>query len=191
MKQLPLFIFCIFIFSCSGDYSPKPSAYFRIELKDPVYQKYKDSSSLFSFNIQQNAVIEIVPENEDGGWIDVVYPSLDAKIHCSFLPIKSHFDLLKASEDSRKFVYKHVVKADRISENSYAVPENKVYAIVYDVDGNVASPVQFVVTDSVHYFFRGALYFNSVPNQDSVAPVKDYIRNDIEEIIRSFSWNCE
>ena len=191
MKQLLFFISCIFLFSCSGDYSPKPSGYFRIELKDPAYQKYKDASSPFSFNVQQDAVIEVVPENEEGNWIDVVYPSLDATIHCSFLPINSHLDLQNASEDSRKFVYKHVIKADRISEQSYAVPENKVYAIVYDVEGNVASPVQFVVTDSTRYFFRGALYFNSVPNQDSVAPVKDYIRNDIEEIIRSFSWNRE
>jgi len=58
MKHLPLLILCVFIFSCSGDYSPKPSAYFRIEMEEPVYQEYKDSLSLFSFNIQQNAVVE-------------------------------------------------------------------------------------------------------------------------------------
>ena len=191
MKHLMLFVFCLFIFSCSGDYSPKPSGYFRIELENPVYQRCEDFASGFSFNIQQNAIIEIVPENEKGEWLDVLYPSLDAGIHCTFLFLNSHLDLANASEDSRKFVYKHVIKADRISEQLYAVPENKVYAIIYDVVGNVASPVQFAVTDSVHYFFTGSLYFNSVPNQDSVAPVKDYIRNDIEEIIRSFSWNRE
>ena len=191
MKHLPLLILCVFIFSCSGDYSPKPSAYFRIEMEEPVYREYKDSLSLFSFNIQQNAVVEYVPEGKDGEWLDVVYPSLDARIHCSRLPINSYLDLVKNSEVSRELVYKHVVKADRISEQAYAAPENKVYAIVYDVEGNVPTPVQFVITDSVHYFFRGALYFYSIPNQDSIAPVKDYLRNDIEEIIRSFTWNRE
>ena len=191
MRYLPFFAFFVFIFSCSGDYSPKPSGYFRIELEDPVYQEYKDSSSLFSFNIQQMAVTEVVLENKEGEWLDIVYPSLGAKIHCDFWHINSHLDLVKLSEDSRGFVYKHVVKADRILEQSYAVPEKEVYAIVYDVGGNVPSPVLFVITDSVQYFFRGSLYFYSIPNQDSIAPVKDYIRSDIEEIIKSFSWNRE
>ncbi|MDR1369789.1 MAG: gliding motility lipoprotein GldD [Dysgonamonadaceae bacterium] len=191
MKYLSFFILCLFICSCSGDYSPKPSGYFRIGLEEPVYRQYVDSSSHFSFNIQQKAMIEIVPDTTDGERFNIVYPSLNARIHCSFLPVKSRNDLIKASEDSRRFAYVHVIKADGIFEKAYSDPENKIYALVYDIDGNVASPLQFVITDSVHYFFRGSLYFNVIPNQDSIAPVREYIRNDIKEIVTGFRWYCE
>ncbi|MDR3062008.1 MAG: gliding motility protein GldD [Dysgonamonadaceae bacterium] len=187
--RVPAFFFLfIVICSCSGDYSPKPSGYFRIEPEQPVYRQFRDSLALFSFNVQQQASVSAVADTVDGDWYNIDYPSFDARIYCTLLPIRSGKDLIAASEDSRKFVYKHVPKADGISEKSYSDPENGVYALIYDVNGNVASPVQFVITDSVHYFFRGALYFNLVPNQDSIAPVKDYIRNDIQEIITSFRW---
>ncbi|GHV23944.1 gliding motility lipoprotein GldD [Bacteroidia bacterium] len=189
MRFHTFFFLFIFICSCSGGYFPKPSGYFRIELEQPVYRQFKDSSALFSFNIQQQANIMAVVDTVEGDdWFDIDYPSLNARIYCSLLPIRSGKDLIAVSEDSHKFVYIHAIKADGISEKSYSDPENKVYALIYDVDGNVASPVQFVITDSIHYFLRGALSFNEVPNRDSIAPVKDYIRNDIQEIITSFRW---
>lgn len=188
MKSPAFFFLFLFICSCSGGYSPKPSGYFRIELEQPVYRQFKDSSALFSFNIQQQANIEVVADTVGGDWFDIDYPSLNARIYCSLLPIRSGKDLIANSEDSHKLAYIHAIKADGIYEKSYSDPENKVYALIYDVDGNVAAPVQFVITDSIHYFFRGALSFNVVPNQDSIAPVKDYIRNDILEIITSFRW---
>ncbi len=192
MKYLFLFTLSLFLFSCSGDYSPKPFGYFRIELEEPVYNECTDSFSLFSFNIQQNSAIEILPDRTKEVWFNIVYPALDAKIYCSYLPIQSPGDLVKISEDSRKFVYKHVIKADNITEQPYFDPQNKVYALIYDIDGNVATPIQFVITDSIHHFFKGSLlYVNSVPNQDSTALVTEYIRKDIKEMISSFRWKRE
>jgi len=66
--------------------------------------------------------------------------------------------------------------------------ERNVHGILYDLKGNTASSVQFVLTDSTHHFFRGALYFNNVPNKDSIAPMSDYIRKDIIRIMESFKW---
>jgi len=48
--------------------------------------------------------------------------------------------------------------------------------------------LQFVITDSTKHFIRGALYFDNVPNKDSIAPVADYIRQDMMQLIESFSW---
>ena len=67
-------------------------------------------------------------------------------------------------------------------------PQKKVYGILYDLTGNTASSVQFVLTDSVHHFFRGALYFDNVPNKDSIAPMSDYIREDIVHMMETFEW---
>ena len=55
------------------------------------------------------------------------------------------------------------------------------YACIY-------SPVQFFLTDSTQHFFRAALYYNNVPNADSLAPVNEVIRRDIHHLIESFRW---
>ena len=54
--------------------------------------------------------------------------------------------------------------------------------------GNAASQVQFVITDSVRHCLRGALYFNERPNKDSIAPVADYIREDIIRLMETARW---
>ena len=91
-------------------------------------------------------------------------------------------------EDTRKIVYKHSVRADGIGEKAYDHKEKNVHGILYDLKGNTASSVQFVLTDSSRNFFRGALYFNNIPNKDSIAPMSDYIREDIIHIMESFEW---
>ena len=53
---------------------------------------------------------------------------------------------------------------------------------------NISYPIQFLLTDSVSNFFRGALYFDCKPNADSLAPAIQYIREDIIELIQTFSW---
>jgi gliding motility-associated lipoprotein GldD len=93
------------------------------------------------------------------------------------------------SEEARMLVYKpHTVKADAISESLYQSAERDVYGILYELKGNTASNVQFVVSDSVTHFLRGALYFNSNPNKDSIAPVVNYINEDIIRLVETLRW---
>ena len=63
-----------------------------------------------------------------------------------------------------------------------------VYGSLFMLDGESASPLQFMLTDSVSRFFRGALYYDCIPNADSLAPVTRYLKQDIVELIQSFKW---
>jgi gliding motility-associated lipoprotein GldD len=56
------------------------------------------------------------------------------------------------------------------------------------VGGNAASNIQFYVTDMNHHFLRGALYFNTVPNIDSMGPVIDFVKKDMDHLIETFQW---
>ena len=107
-------------------------------------------------------------------------------MYCSYLPVSGN--LFELSEDARHIVYKHSIRADGIRESFYENPGERVYALLYDLEGNTASPLQFVVTDSQRHFFRAALYFNHVPNKDSIAPMMDYVRADMLRLIESFQW---
>jgi len=61
--------------------------------------------------------------------------------------------------------------------------------IRYNIKGaDAASTYQFYLTDSTSNFLRGALYFDLVPNNDSLSPVIDFLKADIEQMITSFRW---
>lgn len=191
MKRSKLLVICIMaaiitvITGCSNDI-PRPRGYFRIELSEKEYVKFENDSFPYKFDYANVANIERKSTKDEPYWVDVVYPRLNAKIYCSYKKVDGNFR--EVNEDARSFVYKHTIKADDITEQPYVDDSSKVYALLYELKGNTASAIQFVATDSVKHFFRGALYFNNTPNQDSVAPVREYIREDIIRLLESLRW---
>ncbi len=173
--------------SCS-DTIPKPRGYFRIELPEKEYEQYDSKEFPCQFNYAKNvSEVRLKGVEKDSAWIDIVYPQYNARVYCTYRTLNNNFQLL--SEDSRRLVYKpHTVKADAITEQVYMNDDNKVYGVLYELKGNTASNIQFVMSDSTKHFFRGALYFNVNPNKDSIAPVVDYIREDIIQLIESLKW---
>ena len=181
-----LSFFCGLSYSCRKNYVPRPYAYYRVTIPNHEYKVLYTQGLPYQFEISQLA--EIQPREKEGEkyWIDVVYPLLNAKIHCSYKLVKNN--LYEMTEDARTFAYAHSSRADDINEPYFEHPEKSVYGILYDIKGNVASPIQFFVTDSTRNFFRGALYFENVPNKDSIAPMLDYVREDIIHLMETFEW---
>ena len=182
---LSLILFPLFV-SCKKNYTPKPYGYFRVYLPEHEYREIDTLSLPYQFDLSNIAVVEETNKEGEKYWIDIVYPDLNAKIHGSYKIVKN--DIFELSEDTREFVYAHTSRADGISERAFQNPDKSVYGVLYDLKGNVASPVQFVLTDSAKHFFRGALYFNSNPNKDSIAPMLNYVREDMIQLIESFKW---
>jgi gliding motility-associated lipoprotein GldD len=106
----------------------------------------------------------------------------------SYTALQSKKDLENQLINARTLVYKHTVKADGIEENPFIYNSKNVYGLLYNLSGNSASQAQFYMTDSSKHFVRCALYFNSSPNADSIAPVLAYINKDIDQFIASFHW---
>lgn len=178
------FLVGIFSLSSCQHYTPKPRSYFRIHLADKTYQR-SDSTHAYSFEYPKN-IAYIQKNSKDTAWFDVVYPTYNARIYFSYKEINNNFQ--EIAEDSRNFVYKHAFKADAIIENPYEDSDKNVYGMLYEIKGNTASSVQFLVTDSTQHFLRGALYFNNHPNKDSLAPVISYISEDIRHMIETMRW---
>ena len=167
---------------CKERYSPKPKGYLRIDLAQKTDQLFKPKNCPFSF-VTSNYFELLTKSN---CWIDLKYAKHNATIHLTYKKIQG--DLFQLIEDSRKMAYKHTVKADAINEKIYLNTVNKTYGTLYDIQGHAASAVQFHITDSINNFMRGALYFHAIPNQDSLAPIIDYLRDDIIKIIETLSW---
>jgi gliding motility-associated lipoprotein GldD len=189
MKMNELFSLGILLFlssACSQDYSPKPRAYFHIDLPEPVYHPV-DFAGYLTFEVSNKVRVEQVKDSTDTHLFNLKYSDYNAMIYCTYHRISPQ-NLASVSDESRRMAYFHAIKTNGITEHIFQNPERNVFGTVYEIGGNVASPVQFVLTDSVQSFFRGALYFDHSPNPDSIAPVLAYINNDIQMILESFRW---
>lgn len=170
----------------------------------PVYANVTRDTSFF----------EAAPENPY--WIDIVFPGFNATIYISYKKIGvstdqgsvgrrpiinglapkgkflldpkasgNSFDKLR--EDAYKMTFKHTVKASSIDDSVMTTPSG-VSGVFFHVGGNAATANQFYVTDSTRHFLRGALYFDTTPNEDSLGIVNRFLEQDMRHLINTFRW---
>ena len=183
-----LSLLVILIVGCEGEaYTPKPKGYFRIDLPKKKYQALENDCP-FSFEIPHYSRIVTNANHPDKPcWFNIEYPSLNASIYLSYKPINDT-SLATYLEDSRTLAFKHTIKAIDIEQKQLRFPDKNVYGLVYEIQGNAASSYQFHLTDSTQHFLRGSLYFNNIPNHDSIQPVFDFVKDDIEHMYKTFVW---
>jgi gliding motility-associated lipoprotein GldD len=173
--------------SCRQDYAPKPRGYYRIDLPEREYRVF---DTTYPYLFEYPVYARITPDRSslaEPYWINIEFPQFHAQIHFSYKTVDRN--LAAYLEDSRTLVNKHIPKAMAITQREYLNPGQQVYGLVYDIRGaDAASACQFYLTDSVTRFVRGALYFNLVPNNDSLAPVIDFLKADMEHMINTFRW---
>lgn len=181
-----LSIITITLVGCNKSYIPKPRGYFRIDLPEKSYRVSPDALP-YQFEYPKYALLQKNHLSEkELAWINILFPKQHATVHLSYKVVDGNLN--KYLEDSRNFVYKHTIKADAIGETPYGNDERKVYGLLYEIKGDAASNIQFFLTDSTQNFLRGSLYFNETPNKDSLAPVVDFIHQDIVHLIETFEW---
>lgn len=179
-------VFVLITATCSNEsHIPKPYGYFRITMPGNKYQKL-DANKPYNFEYSTISKIEERSDKPGQDWINIVYPQHDATIYLTYHNVKNNLDTIV--NDSHNFTYRHTIKADAINEITYFFPEKKVFGLYAELEGDAASPIQFLLTDSTKNFLRGSLYFNVEPNSDSVAPVVDFIRKDIIHLMETLEW---
>lgn len=193
MKRTAIIAIIVFLgsllFSCGEGERPlpKPKGYFRIDLPEKDYVKV-DTLARYAFDVPSYALLTHDPyAPEQTNWVNVEMPCFKASIHLTHKDVKGNLnDYL---EDVHTMITKHLQKANGMNDSLIVNPERKVYGMMIEMEGKgVATPLQFYLTDSTANFVRGALYFNFVPNNDSMQPVIDFIRQDIDRMIETFEW---
>lgn len=181
----------LFISSCSNDdqsgiIAPKPRGYYRLTFPEKEYIKY-DSTCPYTF---ERPIYSKMGKDENSGaqpcWLNVYFPSFNGTLHLTYNPVNNNVQ--KYLEDTYTLASKHQIKASGIEERRVVRDSSNIYGLIYEIEGNAASAMQFYLTDSTNHFIRGALYFNEVPNIDSIAPVLSFIKKDIYHMIETFEW---
>ena len=183
-----LLMIVLLIVSCNQNYTPLPRGYFRIDLPKHDY-KISDTTFPYSFEYPTYAKLNKLTDNPNQKyWVNLVFPQFKATIYISYKYVDGN--LITYLEDAYTLVSKHIPKADAINDSLIADKARNLYGLTYKIEGSgTASPYQFFVTDSATHFLRGALYFEIVPNNDSLEPVIDFITDDIKHLINTLEWN--
>jgi gliding motility-associated lipoprotein GldD len=190
-----IFFICIFcIISCNdeGVKMPKQRMYPFINYpikKDTIY-----SSSTCGFSFPHPTHFRFKKDSFFFGekpvndcWFDLHSTAINTTIYCSYYDIKNRKGLDSLIKDAFELTNKHNIKANARKE-SVIQNENGLSGLLFEVDGPVATPIQFFITDSTKHFFRAAVYFDAKVNPDSTAPVLHFIKGDLEKMIEGFRF---
>lgn len=188
-KVLTLLLLTVLFCACNDEerYVPKPKGYFRIDLPEKSYTTL-DTIERYKFECPSYATITNDPHSPDEkNWITIEFSDFKGSLHLTHKDVDGN--LGEYLEDVHTMLSKHLQKANGIRDSIIANPERSTYGMMIEIDGSdVATPLQFYLTDSTRNFVRGSLYFNFIPNNDSMRPVINYIREDIQHIVNTFEW---
>lgn len=181
----------VFVTACNHPYVPKYKGYSFISFPEKKYQPFESSGYPYAFEYPVYAQIDnkvnyFGDNSQTKNWININFPENGGTIYVSYRTIKSH-QLDTLIKDAYTFANNHNSKASVI-EDSVFTTSNGVHGVFFHIGGNVATSYQFFLTDSVHHFFRGALYFDTTPNEDSLAPVNAFLFKDLTHLVNTFRW---
>ena len=170
---------------CAEDPVPKPRGYFRIDLPEQRYTTWTDDNT-FSAELPVYARVGIRSAKDDARWFDIRFKGQRATMHLTWSPV--HNDLQELIEDAHTFKTTHQAKAAKINGQRMLSDSTRVFGTLFDIEGDVASPFVFYVTDSTSNFLYGSLYFDNRPNADSLAPVTARLREDMRHMLATLRW---
>ena len=183
--------------ACNETYTSKKRGYFKIDFPQHQYRLLNDPALPYSFEypvygtiVQDSAYFDSNPENPF--WRNIDFPGFNARIFLSYkqiggkalykIPVGegkykdslgiNQFD--KLVNDAYTLTSKNDVVASSITDSVF-VTKNGISGVYFKVGGNAATAKQFFMTDTVKNFIRGALYFGSTPNGDSLKPVQVFL----------------
>lgn len=190
-----IFIFIAFnavvlLHACNNDYVIKRRGYFKIDFPKHEYVLFDKPGYPYTFEypvyasiIQDSTLFE---DNDTPYWINIDFPRFSGKIYMSYKQV-GKTDFNKLVNDAFTMTYKHTTKATEIQDSLMKTDEG-LTGVWFNVGGNAATAKQFFVTDSVNHFLRGALYFDTTPNEDSLGIVNDFLQVDMKHLINTLKW---
>jgi len=187
-RSAGFFLILFIVGSCTRDYQPKPKGYNRLALPPLEYQASPDSLP-YSFEYSRHArLLRDSSWYSEKHWVEIYYPELKANIHITYKRLNNREEFLKELlDDSYNLTSKQQIKASGIDELITVTPSGKT-AVIAEISGEVPSQFQFTMTDSSRNFLRGALYFNTRVQNDSLAPAIDFMKKETLHFINTLQW---
>ena len=85
----------------------------------------------------------------------------------------------------------HTKKSNGVILREYDNDYRRIFGKLYEIKGDVASPIQFYLTDSLSNFVSGSVNLKFKSNYDSIYPSIQYVKNDVLVLFESINWNMK
>jgi len=179
-------LICVLLSGCGEPTAPfpKPSGWPRIDLPSHTYQLIRDENCPFSF--EAPAFGQVESRKPDSCWMDLYFEKFQCRWHITYRYLPgSGRDIAEHNEEYRKLVFKHIQKVNQIKETPLKGDNGN--GIMYELFGTVGVPAQVFYTDSTH-MVMAAFYFDEAVRHDSLAPVIDFLKEDLAHMMYSIEW---
>lgn len=187
LKTLFVPVALVLLFSCEEEiYIPKPPTYLRLELPDHTYTNYKDSCQ-YSFDLATIYSVENAPGTEESSCHRrIKLGPLNGTVFLRYWDMTE--PLAYYVNNANDEIDRHKGKASDVKDKLVIREKDDIYGIIFQLEGDVATPFQFYLTDSTDRFAYGEVLFNFAPNYDSLKPTLDYLRQDLDQLLETFKW---
>ena len=189
---LAVLLIALLTAACNSDYVVKPRGYYKIEFPQKQYRTFDQPGYPYTFEYPVYGQITkdslfFDQKAENPYWLNIDFPQFSGRIHISYKVVgRNNFDSLV--NDAFTMSYKqHTYKASAIEPQPFTTP-NGVEGVYFTLKGNTATANQFFATDTMRHFLRGALYFSATPNEDSIRPVNNFLKADLQHLINTLRW---
>jgi len=177
----------LFVVGCSEQLPiPKPPLYLKVDFPPHNYELFSEHCP---YQFEKPIIFDVQSVEEHGQLTchkDIDMGILNGSITFSYIRMKESLASYVNYANDR--IEEHKIKATGIESELILHPEKRVFGAVFSLQGDVATPFQFYLTDSTTNFVSGVVYFNSVPNYDSLRPSLDYLYRDIRHMVSTFEW---
>lgn len=208
--SITLLLTIFFFAACNSTYTSKKQGYFNIDL--PLHKYTQFNNAVFPYEFEYPVYAKVIKDStffdsnpENPYWINIDFPQFNARIFLSYKIIGgkaiykikqmngaykdsvgiNQFD--KMVNDAFTLTNKNEAVATSINDSAFKTA-NGISGVFFKVGGNAATAKQFFMSDTAKNFIRGALYFDTTPNADSLKPVQNFLQADIEHLINTFRW---
>jgi gliding motility-associated lipoprotein GldD len=186
MKEILGLLFTfLFLFSCGNEAIPipKPPSYLRSELPEHVYEKFEGNCP---YTFEKSKYYTVKAVSEDNCHKDIDLGPVNGVINFSYIAMDEPLGVYVNFANDK--VDEHKLKATAIEDTKIIFPDKKVYGTFFELQGDVATPFQFYLTDSTSRFISGVVLLNTKPNYDSLRPTLDYLKKDLLHMVNTFEW---
>lgn len=187
-KILTLIFLLVLFFSCVESDLPKQNGFLRIEFKEPSYSPYNKKNTPFKFYYNSSSV-KLDQVNDDQFIFD--YTDLNLSLNLSYYEINQNNKLEDKFLDFSLILDTHTKKSNGVVLREYDNTNKKIFGKLYEIKGDVASPIQFYLTDSISSFISGSVNLKYKSKYDSIYPSIQYIKNDILVLFESINWKLK
>lgn len=188
LKLGVVLVLMLVMISCDEETNiPKPPTYLRLELPDHTYKHYIDSCQ-YSFDLSSIYTIGKSPKSEGSEChrrIDL--GPLNGTVFFRYWDMTEPLSFYVNNANDE--IDRHKGKAINVKDELILRDKDDVYGILFQIEGDVATPFQFYLTDSTDRFVYGEVLFNFSPNYDSLKPTLDYLKQDLSQLLQTFKWN--